>query len=278
MNWLNLEIKTLRSTGYIGSAPIERATWINALAYCCEQENGGRIVGARSWKDRQWQQLCGVTAREIDRADKLMAWEGDDLVVSGYPHAKEAEVRSKREAGREGGQRSGEARGQAKPKQKGSTASSTASHCASTEGEGEGERKEKEKGTHPQSPPCPPPVAAAAAEIGEHTRFIQLWTDAYPQHHRGEKYVFQGGKDGTAVKNLLSTSGETPAALMAVAVAAWKTPNGFNAKMAASLSGFNSKFNDIRNEVAMNKPKTHVMPLSAGPKGYNPMTDPMPTP
>lgn len=138
MNWLNLEIKTLRSAGYIGSAPIERATWINALAYCCEQENGGRIEGARKWKDRQWQQLCGVTSREIDRASKLMTWDGDDLIVSGYPHAKEAEVRSKREAGREGGHRSGEARA----KQNGSTASSTACPSASTEGE----RKEKEKG------------------------------------------------------------------------------------------------------------------------------------
>src|SRR5689334_5174723 len=82
MNWLNLEIRSLRSPAYMGSDPVERATWINLLAFCCEQENGGRIVGAKLWRDRQWQQMCGVTAREVNGASNLMRWEGDDLIVN----------------------------------------------------------------------------------------------------------------------------------------------------------------------------------------------------
>lgn len=142
MNWLNLEIKTLRSPAYIASDPVGRATWINVLAYSCEQENGGRIAGAKGWKDRTWQQLCGVTRREIGCATQLLHWDGDDLCVIGYPLAKEAEVKARREAGREGGRRSGEVRSSLKKAGKqGSTASSKAHPGAwpgaSTEGERE---------------------------------------------------------------------------------------------------------------------------------------------
>ena len=43
MNWLNLELKTLRSTEYLGADPIQRATWINLLSFCADHENGGVI-------------------------------------------------------------------------------------------------------------------------------------------------------------------------------------------------------------------------------------------
>ena len=96
MEWLNIHISTLRSPEFIGSNPTERATWLCVLGYSVEQENGGKIVGGATWKDRQWQQACGVTLREIRSADKLLKAEGVDLMVNGYPLAKESHVRQAR--------------------------------------------------------------------------------------------------------------------------------------------------------------------------------------
>lgn len=113
MEWLNLHMSHLRSPAYIGSSPVERNTWISVLAYSVEQENGGRLVGAMAWKDRQWQQACGVTRREVMSATKLLEIDGDDVVVRGYPCAKEREVQAKREAGRNGGMAKTEAKTEA---------------------------------------------------------------------------------------------------------------------------------------------------------------------
>ncbi len=96
MNWINLQVSFVRAPEYVGSKPVERATWLNVLAYCIEHENGGRIAGGALWKDRQWQQAAGVTAREVRAASKLITIEGDDVVVASYPIDKEREVRAKR--------------------------------------------------------------------------------------------------------------------------------------------------------------------------------------
>lgn len=113
MIYLNLKTSTLRAPEYIGSEPTGRATWLNLLCYCCEQENGGRIEGCAGWKDRQWQQTCGVTLAEVREDCLLWEWRGDDLAVAFYPADKQAEVQAKREAGRRGGKRSGKARREA---------------------------------------------------------------------------------------------------------------------------------------------------------------------
>ncbi len=123
MEWINLKVSTIRQPQYVGSAPTQRATWFNVLAYCIEQENSGRILGAASWHDRQWQQTCGVLAREVKGAPLLLIVEGQDVVVWNYPSDKEDEVKARREAGRKGGLRSGESR----TKQNRSSASSSAS-------------------------------------------------------------------------------------------------------------------------------------------------------
>jgi hypothetical protein len=103
MIWLNLKTTTLRSPEYAGSEPIQRATWLNLLAYCCEQENGGKIEGCVGWKDRQWQQTLGVTLAEVREDSALWHWEGDALCVAFYPTFKEDEVQARREAGKRGG-------------------------------------------------------------------------------------------------------------------------------------------------------------------------------
>lgn len=110
MIYLNLKVHTLRSPEYIGSEPTARATWLNILCYCCEQENNGIIKGCAAWKDRQWQQTCGVTLAEVNESTLLWSWLGDDLLVTFYPSDKQDEIQAKREAGRRGGKLSGKKR------------------------------------------------------------------------------------------------------------------------------------------------------------------------
>ena len=98
MNWLNINLANLRSPAYLGATPVERATWLQTLAYCVDQENGGRIAGAALWKDRQWQQTCGVTAREVRAATRLITIEGDDVRVAFFPLEKQTEVQARRTA------------------------------------------------------------------------------------------------------------------------------------------------------------------------------------
>lgn len=113
MIYFTLRVSTLRSPEYIGSEPTARATWLNLLAYCCEQENGGTIPACSGWKDRQWQQTCGITLAEAQDQSSLWSWDASDVVVAFYPADKQAEIEAKREAGRRGGRRSGQARKEA---------------------------------------------------------------------------------------------------------------------------------------------------------------------
>lgn len=100
MNYLNLLLNDLRSPQFLGSEPTDRATWLCLLAFCADQENGGRIEGCGKWADRKLQQLIGVTAEEIGRNSPLWEMDGDNLVVWRYPADKEREIQAKREAGR----------------------------------------------------------------------------------------------------------------------------------------------------------------------------------
>lgn len=110
MNWLNVRTETFRAPEYIGSEPVSRATWFNITAYCCEQENGGRIIGAATWKDRQWQQTCGVTLEEVRNSAPLLVIDGNDVVVWRYPIERELEVQELRSLGRAGGRAKSEAK------------------------------------------------------------------------------------------------------------------------------------------------------------------------
>jgi len=80
-----------------------------------------------------------------------------------------------------------------------------------------------------------------------HAEFIELWCERF-KAATGERYAFQGGKDGKAVKLLLTTTGLTPSQLVAIAETAWKRPTGFWCKFATSIAGYNSRFNQIRKE------------------------------
>ncbi len=103
MEWINLPCSLLAGPDFLGSEPVDRATWLCLLRFCVMQENGGLILDCGDWGDRKWQQLCGVTATEVHQAADLWAWEQGSVRVAYYPADKEAEVKAKRQAGRSGG-------------------------------------------------------------------------------------------------------------------------------------------------------------------------------
>ena len=113
MIYLNIKTITLRAPEYVGCDPTQRATWLNLLAYCCEQENGGKIDGCGEWKDRQWQQTLGITLAEVRQECALWSWDGDGLSVAFYPLDREQEVKAKRDAGKRGGMARTQAKSQA---------------------------------------------------------------------------------------------------------------------------------------------------------------------
>ena len=108
MNWINIHTDTLRSEAYLGAEPVERATWLNLMAWCCSQENSGIIKGASEWSDRKWQQLCGVTKEEATLVSELYRLgTNGDLTVSLYPIDKQEEVSSKRLTAKINGKKGG---------------------------------------------------------------------------------------------------------------------------------------------------------------------------
>lgn len=110
MDWLNLHASIMDSPEFVGSGTRERGVWLSLLRYCIGQENAGRIESSRLWKDRQWQQLARVTAREVATDCRLYWWTGDTLVLWGYPSDKEGEVIRRREAARANGKTGGRPR------------------------------------------------------------------------------------------------------------------------------------------------------------------------
>ena len=149
MEWINLHSSVLGAPEFLLSTETERGTWLCLLGYCCTQENGGKIVGAKGWPAAAWPQICRVASKSVTRASALWAWDGEDLVLRYYPIEKETEVQAKREAARSGGLRSGEAR-----RKQGFNSASTGGEAktkhsfnsASTEGKGrEGKGKEGEE-------------------------------------------------------------------------------------------------------------------------------------
>lgn len=102
MHWINISCASIDAPEFMGSEPIDRATWLCLLRYCVGMENSGRIVACRDWPDRQWQQTAGVTKAEIERGSKLWEWEGKNLIVWAYPIEQQRAQEAKRKGGRKG--------------------------------------------------------------------------------------------------------------------------------------------------------------------------------
>lgn len=144
MDWLNLHTSILDSPEVVGAEPVDRGSWLMLLRYCIGQECGGIITDCASWKDRKWQQLARVTLAEVRRESDLWEWQGDNLVVWGYPAEKETQVRQKRETARTNGRSGG--RPKTNPEETDVGYQEKPTLDISEKAEGERKEKEKEKG------------------------------------------------------------------------------------------------------------------------------------
>lgn len=213
MIWLNIKLSTVRSPEYIGSSPAERGTWLSVLAFCADQENGGRIVGAALWKDRQWQQACGVTLREVRASSRLIRIEGEDVVVVFYPIEREIDVQFKRTAGRMGGQAKTQAKTQA-ARENGASGGRPITQAETeapnpSETQAETQRKGKEgKGKEEEGKETPIPPLALVGEAVEQGLAIspdKIYS-AYPRHVGRADAIRAIGKairSGVAAERLL---------------------------------------------------------------------------
>lgn len=121
-------------------------------------------------------------------------------------------------------------------------------------------RREEKKKELPAGGEAPPPKVRKQPD-GDHAEFIRRWTVSYPIHHDGEDYVFQGAKDGAQVARLLKAVVRTPAEWQRLFVAAWKRPDLFNCKSAASIAGFASRVNEIIAELnSLHRPPPEKSP------------------
>jgi hypothetical protein len=186
MQYLNIPTAFLRSPEYIAAEPTARATWLSLIGYCAEQENGGIIAACAAWKDRQWQQTAGVTLEETNMICSLWKWEGDSIILFGYPSDKEAMVRSKRQAGTQGGRAKTQAKTQA-ARQNGAKHNPSTTQ-ANTQRKGkerkgkEGKGKEEEEAAAASSKNSfdisdPETTTADTAEIANCERLVE----AYPR-------------------------------------------------------------------------------------------------
>ena len=103
MIYLNLQTEFLRAPAYIGSEPVQRATWLNLMLYVAERELGGEIEGCGSWSCRQWQQTCGITKDEVQSVCGLWSFDEETLILWEYPVNQEVAMHAKRKGGRKGG-------------------------------------------------------------------------------------------------------------------------------------------------------------------------------
>ena len=211
MKYLNIETKILHSPEYIGAEPTARATWLSILLWCAEQENSGQICSAKTWSDRRWQQTCGVTLTEVNAAEPLVTFRGNDAVVYFYPIDQQNVMMEKRNTARANGLHGGRGRKQEPtlvPVSDARLAPTVVSEREGKERESNGKGKEggKEKS---------PPAFASSSEAHEPAsdKRHQQWEDfSKDQQSRlikaagDEKSALEGVEIWRARKNLYNDS------------------------------------------------------------------------
>lgn len=98
MEWINVHVSVLDSAEFKSAEPVQQATWLKLLRFCCGQENGGVIEKAAGLGDRQWQSLVCATLAEVQQTCGLWAWNGEDLEVNFYSFDHERRTRLQRKA------------------------------------------------------------------------------------------------------------------------------------------------------------------------------------
>jgi len=147
MNYLNIPILTLNSDRFIGAGPLDRATWLCLMRYCAHNETAGVIEGVGTWGDRKLIGLLSVLKEEIHRECRLWEWQGEDIVVWGYPVEQEIACQAKREAGLKYGRGHPKANGKVKDSSANSLAKSSPNSSADSLARRKGKGREGKETT-----------------------------------------------------------------------------------------------------------------------------------
>ena len=128
-------------------------------------------------------------------------------------------------------------------------------HCQST-----GNTPENRNGHIQGTGTATETVGCAGAPVieSEHARFARLWTEGYLAKF-GVPYKFNGGRDGKAIKELL-TGDATADLLMELVTAAWKVSRAkdrdtFWCDKLTTIHALNTHWNEIQVEVSAAAPK-----------------------
>lgn len=92
MHFINLHTSILDTAEFKSSTQAQRGTWLSLYRYCAGQENGGTISHCRTWSDRVWLQICGVSLRDVVSDSALWGWDSDSLVLEFYNKDAETKV------------------------------------------------------------------------------------------------------------------------------------------------------------------------------------------
>jgi len=87
VEYVSLNVAGLLAGDFLRHPEGVRARWLQLVAYCAQQENGGRIEGAGSWPPRVWMNIGVGNRKALDSvlAAGLARWDRDALEVVGYP-------------------------------------------------------------------------------------------------------------------------------------------------------------------------------------------------
>lgn len=88
MLWLNIYLSDLDNEAFACAETADIGTWLRLMRYCCTQENGGLIKGAKAFDNRKFGALFRLSKPEIHEKSDLWAWKGNDLFVSHFPNER----------------------------------------------------------------------------------------------------------------------------------------------------------------------------------------------
>jgi hypothetical protein len=86
MQYTKVQLNWVRSEIFTSAEPAARGVWLSLIAYCADQENGGRIAACQGWTDRRWMAAAAASSAEVAQVVQagLARWDGEDLEVRGY--------------------------------------------------------------------------------------------------------------------------------------------------------------------------------------------------
>lgn len=98
MLWTALPVDRMLSVEYLRVSAATRGHHAALILLCAQRETAGRVVGAKSWTNRDWLMAAGCDRRAIAAvvAAGFSSWDGHDLIVLDYDAQRESRVKAQR--------------------------------------------------------------------------------------------------------------------------------------------------------------------------------------